>query len=257
MYSSGGSSCVLDSGCTNHMTREKRTFTSYPENEDSMQSITFGDNGQGSVRGYGKIAITTEHSISNVLLVDSLDYNLLSVSQLCEMGYNCLFTNEGVTIFRKRDDSIAFKCVFKEKLYLVDFTMDKAQLDTCLIAKSNMGWLWHKRLAYVRMRNLNKLLKGGHILGLTNVVFEKDKPCGACQAEKHVGASHPAKNIVTTIRLLELLHMDLFGPIAYISIGGNKYGLVIVEDYSCFTWVFFLHDKSETQRKLKKFLRRA
>jgi transposase InsO family protein len=60
---------------------------------------------------------------------------------------------------------------------------------------------------------------------------------------------------MTTIRPLEMLHMDLFGPVAYISIGGNKYGLIIVDDYSHFTWVFFLQDKSETQEVLKKFLR--
>jgi hypothetical protein len=63
--------------------------------------------------------------------------------------------------------------------------------------------------------------------------------------------------IMPTTRPLEMLHMDLFGPIAYISIGGNKYDLVIVDDYSRFTWVFFLQDKSETQEVLKKFLRRA
>jgi hypothetical protein len=63
--------------------------------------------------------------------------------------------------------------------------------------------------------------------------------------------------IMTTTRPLEMLHMDLFGLVAYISIGGNKYGLVIVDDYSRFTWVFFLQDKSETQKVLKKFLRRA
>jgi hypothetical protein len=97
----------------------------------------------------------------------------------------------------------------------------------------------------------------GHVLGLTNVVFEKDRPCGACQAGKQVGSSHSAKNIMTISRPLELLHMDLFGSIAYISIGGNKYGLVIVDDYTRFTWVFFLHDKSETQGVLKRFLRRA
>ena len=57
----------------------------------------------------GKIAISPDHSISNVFLVDSLDYNLLSVSQLCKMGYNCLFTDVGVTVFRRSDDSIAFK----------------------------------------------------------------------------------------------------------------------------------------------------
>jgi transposase InsO family protein len=72
-----------------------------------------------------------------------------------------------------------------------------------------------------------------------------------------VGAQHHAKDIVTTIRPLQMLHMDLFGPIAYISIGDNNYVLVIIDDYSRFTWVFVLHDKSETQEVLKKFLNRA
>jgi hypothetical protein len=107
------------------------------------------------------------------------------------------------------------------------------------------------------MRNLQKLQKDGHILGLTNIVFKKDRPCGACQAGKQVGTYHHAKNIMITIRSLKMLHMDLFGPVVYISIGDNKYGLVIVDDYSYFTWVFFLQDKSETQQVLKKFLRMA
>jgi transposase InsO family protein len=107
------------------------------------------------------------------------------------------------------------------------------------------------------MKDLHKLLKGEHILGLTNVYFEKDRVCSACQARKHVGAHHPHKNIMTTDRPLELLHMDLFDPIAYISIGGSKYYLVIVDDYSRFTWVFFLQEKSQTQETLKWLLRRA
>jgi transposase InsO family protein len=61
---------------------------------------------------------------------------------------------------------------------------------------------------------------------------------------------------MTMTRPLEMLYMDLFGPVTYISIGSNKYGLIIVDDYSRFTWVFFLQDKSETQEVLKKFLRR-
>jgi hypothetical protein len=107
------------------------------------------------------------------------------------------------------------------------------------------------------MKNLHKLLNGEHILGLTNVHFEKDRICSACQAGKQVGVHHPHKNIMTTHRPLELLHMDLFGPIAYISIGGSKYCLIIVDDYSRFTWVFFLQEKSQTQETLKRFLRRA
>jgi hypothetical protein len=121
-------------------------------------------------------------TISNIFLVDSLDYNLLSVSQLCKIGYNCLFTHIGVTVFRRIDDSVALKGVLEGHLYLVDF--NKTELDTCLIAKTNMGWLWHCRLAHVGMKNLHKLLKGEHILGLTNIYFEKDRVCRACQAGK-------------------------------------------------------------------------
>jgi transposase InsO family protein len=106
------------------------------------------------------------------------------------------------------------------------------------------------------MRNLAKLQKDEHILGLTNVVFEKDRLCSACQAEKQVGAHHPSKNILSSSRPLKLLHMDLFGPIAYISISGNKYGLVIIDDFSRLTWVFFLQDKSEAKGVVKKFIRR-
>jgi hypothetical protein len=236
------------------MTGEKKMFTSYVKNKDSHDSIIFGDGNRGKVKGLGKIAITSEHSLSNVFLVESLGYNLLSVSQLCNMGYNCLFTNIDVSVFRRSDGSLAFKGVLDNKLYLVDFSKENADLDACLMAKTNMGWLWHRRLAHVRMKNLQK---GDHVLGLTDVYFEKDRPCTACQVGKQVGSNHHSKNVMTTSRPLELLHMDLFGPVAYLSIRGSKYGLVIVDDFSRYTWVFFLQDKSETQRTLKRFLRRA
>jgi hypothetical protein len=234
------------------MTGEKRMFSSYEKNEDPQRAITFRDGNQGLVKGLGKIAISPDHSISSVFLVDSLDYNLLSVSQLCKMGYNCLFTDIGVIVFRRSDDSVAFKGVLEGQLYLVDF--NRAELDSCLIAKTNLGWLWHRQLAHVGMKNLHKLLKGELILGLTNVHFEKDGVCSACQAGKQVGTHHPHKNIMTTDRPLELLDMDLVGPIAYISIGGSKYCLVIVDDYSRFTWVFFLQKKIRNPRNFKGIL---
>jgi hypothetical protein len=99
--------------------------------ENYLKSLTFGDGNQGLVKGLGKIAISPDHSISNIFLVDSLDYNLLSISQLCKMGYNCVFTDIGVTVFRRSDDSIEFKGVLDGLLYLVDFNDNKAELDTC------------------------------------------------------------------------------------------------------------------------------
>jgi hypothetical protein len=93
------------------MTGEKMMFSSYEKNEDPQRAIIFGDGNQSFVKGLGKIVISPDHSISNVFLVASLDYNLLSVSQLCKMSYNCLFTDIGVTVFRRSDDSIDFKGV--------------------------------------------------------------------------------------------------------------------------------------------------
>src|SRR3954467_4701815 len=81
--------------------------------------------------------------------------------------------------------------------------------------------------------------------------------CSACEAGKITKKHHSAKTIMTTTRPLELLHMDLFGPQNYASLGGNKYGFVIVDDFSRYTWVFFLDDKSKVVDIFKSFAKRA
>jgi hypothetical protein len=146
------------------MTGEKNMFTSYIKNKDSHDTIIFGDGNQGKVKGIDKIAITIEHSIYNVFFVESLRYNLLSISQLCHIGNNCLFTTVDLTVFRRSDGSLAVKGVSGGKLYLVYFTKENSDLDACLLVKTNMGWLWHHRLAHVRTKNLHKLLKAEHVL---------------------------------------------------------------------------------------------
>jgi hypothetical protein len=165
-----------------NLTSHKASISAKEKGKAPMASSV--QRNQGKVKGLGKIAISSKHSISNVFLVESLGYNLLSVSQLCNMGYNCLFTNVDVSVFRRSDGSLAFKGVLDNKLYLVDFVKEEVGLDACLIAKTSMCWLWHRRLAHVGMKNLHKLLKGEHVIGLTNVTSEKDRPCAACQAGK-------------------------------------------------------------------------
>ena len=78
------------------MTSDPRIFTSLDENVDGQEKITFGDNLKGKVQGLGKVAISNDHSISNVLYVASLSFNLLSVGQLCDLGFQCLFTEKDV-----------------------------------------------------------------------------------------------------------------------------------------------------------------
>ena len=97
----------------------------------------------------------------------------------------------------------------------VDFNASEAQLSTCLFTKSSMGWLWHRRLGHVGMKKLNRLVKHDLVRGLKDVVFEKDKLCSSCQANKQVENTHPKKSIMSTSKAFELLHMDLFGPTIY------------------------------------------
>src|SRR5664279_199727 len=115
-------------------------------------------------------------------------------------------------------------------------------------AKSDVGWLWHRRLGHVGMRNLQNLVKGEYVEGLTDVNFSKDRPCSACIAGKLHEKNHPKKTIITSKRPFQLVHLDLFGPHTYDSLGGKKYCLVIVDDYTRYTWVFYIKKKSETQR---------
>ena len=239
------------------MTGDPRMFTSLEENGVCQEKITFGDNSKSKVKGIGKIAISNDHSLSNVLYVASLSFNLLSVGQLCDLGYQCLFTPNEVVVSKIDDKQMIFKGFRYNNLYLVDFTSEDANLMTCLFTKTSLGWLWHRRLAHVGMNTLNKLLKKELVRGLKDVKFEKDKPCSACQAGKQVANTHPTKAYMSTSRVLELLHMDLFGPITYKSLGENLYCLVIVDDYSRYTWTFFLHDKFEVAACFKKFAKRA
>jgi transposase InsO family protein len=143
-------------------------------------------------------------------------------------------------------------------LYLVDFSSNDASLSTCLFTKSSKGWFWHRRLPHVEMNQLKKLMKHDLVISLNNdIIFEKNKLCSAYQAGKQVGNTHPIKSVMSTSRPMELLHMDLFDPTTYRSIGGNSYGLVVVDDYSRYTWGFFHSDKSNVFSIFKGFTERA
>jgi hypothetical protein len=135
--------------------RRERHVSLLATNSRSTRNCVWS--GKSKVIGIGKIPISDQQSLSNVLLVDSLSYNLMYVSQLFGMGYNCLFSDVDVEILRREDSSVAFMGRLKGKLYLVDFTTSKVTPETCLVAKSDKGWLWHHRLAHVSMRNLAKL----------------------------------------------------------------------------------------------------
>jgi hypothetical protein len=103
-------------------------------------------------KGLGKIAISNDLSITNVLLVESLNFNFLSMAQLCDLGFKFIFRVDDVEIVSVDGSNLIFKGFRYENIYLIDFNASEAQLSTCLFIKSSMGWLWHRRLGHVEIK---------------------------------------------------------------------------------------------------------
>src|SRR4051812_46956524 len=142
----------MDSGCTNHMTGDKELFIDDNLSHSSQKYITFGDNNKGKVIGLGKVAISKVKHIHKVMLVQSLGYNLMSISKLCDMGMLVLFLALRCVVSPQDDYTFVFEGFQKGDLYIVDFL--GPAVSTCLMAKASSGWLWHRRLGHAGMTNL-------------------------------------------------------------------------------------------------------
>ncbi|GJU64977.1 retrovirus-related pol polyprotein from transposon TNT 1-94 [Tanacetum coccineum] len=129
----------------------------------------------------------------------------------------------------------------------------------CLMSKatSTKLWLWHRRLSHLNFLTINDLTRLDLVDGLPKFKYGKDHLCSSCERGKSKKASHPSKLVPINHSKLELLHMDLCGPMRVSSINGKKYILVIVDDYSRYTWVYFLHSIDETPKIIKKFITQA
>ena len=114
---------MLDSGCTQHMTGYVKMFTSLDEEVGDHEHVTFGDNSKEKVVGLGKVAISKDLSVSNVLLVESVSFNSLSIAQLCDLGLICTFSDSGVVVTSKEEKSLIFKGFRHGNIYLVDFPL--------------------------------------------------------------------------------------------------------------------------------------
>ncbi|GKA33708.1 putative ribonuclease H-like domain-containing protein [Tanacetum coccineum] len=131
-----------------------------------------------------------------------------------------------------------------------------ASSPVCLMSKASLtkSWLCHRRFSHLNFGTINDLTKHDLVDGLPKFKYDKDHLCSACERGKSKKASHPPKLVPSSHSKLELLHMDLCGPMRVASINRNKYILVIVDNYSRFIWVYFLHSKYENPEIIKKFI---
>nr|GEX43187.1 hypothetical protein [Tanacetum cinerariifolium] len=142
-------------------------------------------------------------------------------------------------------------------LYSITLQDTSSPNPICLMAKatSSQAWLWHCRLSHLNFDTINLLSKNDIVIGLPKLKFIKDHLCSSCELGKSKQKSFQTKTTPSSKRQLQLLHMDLYGPIWVESINGNKYVLVIIDDYSRYTLTHFLRSKDETPEVLIDFLR--
>ncbi|GJX12689.1 retrovirus-related pol polyprotein from transposon TNT 1-94 [Tanacetum coccineum] len=203
---------IKDSGCSKHMTGNRKLFSSYKAYNGG--NVIFGSNLRGNIIGKG---------------------------QICDNKCRVTFSEHDSEI--TKDGKVIGRGIRKKGLYVMKLG-NKPKDQICLATIDENSTLWHRRLGHANMRLIQSLASKELVRNLPKLKFDQHF-CDACKIGKQAHASHKAKNIVSTTRCLELLHMDLFGPSAVRSYGGNRYTLVIVDDYSRYTWTRFLKDKTE------------
>ncbi|GJU11082.1 retrovirus-related pol polyprotein from transposon TNT 1-94 [Tanacetum coccineum] len=243
---------VVDSGCSNHMTGDRSLLKNFVEK--FMGTVRFGNDNFAAIIGYGDY-INGNITIYHVYYVEGLGHNLFSVGQFCDGDLEVAFCSNACYVQNLEGDDL-LTGGRDSNLYIISISDMAASSPVCLMSKatSTKSWLWHRRLSHLNFGTINDLTKLDLVDGLPKFKYGKDHLCSACERGKSKKASHPPKLIPSDYSKLELLHMDLCGPMRVALINEKKYILVIVDDFSRFTWVYFLHSKDETPEIIKKFI---
>ncbi|GJV45680.1 retrovirus-related pol polyprotein from transposon TNT 1-94 [Tanacetum coccineum] len=236
---------IKDIGCSKHMTGNRKLFSSYKAY--NRGNVIFGSNLRGII---GKGTISNDSlKIDNVEHVDNLRFNLLSVGQICDNKCRVTFSKHDSEI--TKDGKVIGRGIRKKALYVMELGF-KPKDKICLATIDENSTLWHRRLGRANMRLIQSLASKELVRNLPKLKFDQHF-CDVCKIGKQAHGCHKAKNIVSTTRCLELLCMDLFGPSAVRSYEGNLYTLVIVGDYSRYTWTRFLKNKTEAFEQFEIF----
>ncbi|GJZ28409.1 retrovirus-related pol polyprotein from transposon TNT 1-94 [Tanacetum coccineum] len=243
----------LDSGCSKHMTGDYSWLRNFVKK--FIGTVRFGNDHFGAIMGCGDYVIG-DSVISKVYYVEGLGHNLFSVRHFCDSDLEVTFRKHSCYV-RDTDGVELIKGSRGSNLYTISVEDMMKSSPICLLSKAskNKSWLWHRRLNHLNFGTINDLARKDLVRGLPRLKFEKDHLCSACQLGKSKKHTHKPKTENTNLEVLNTLHMDLCGPMRVQTINGKKYILVIVDDYSRFTWVKFLRSKDETPEVVIKFLK--
>nr|GEW27458.1 hypothetical protein [Tanacetum cinerariifolium] len=244
---------IIDSGCSKHMTGNLKLLINFVEK--FLGTVKFRNDQIAPTLGYGDL-VQGAVTIKRVYYVEGLNHNLFSVSQFCDLDLEVAFRKSTCYIRDLKGNDLLIGSRGTD-LYLITLQDSTSPNLICLMAKatSSQAWLWHRRLSHLNFDTINLLSKNDIVIGLPKLKFVKDHLCSSCELGKAKRNSFQSKTTPSSKRRLQLLHMYLYGPMRVESINGKKYVLVIVDDYSRYTWTHFLRSKDETPKVLIDFLR--
>ncbi|GJX83633.1 retrovirus-related pol polyprotein from transposon TNT 1-94 [Tanacetum coccineum] len=193
--------------------------------------------------------------IKRVYYVEGLNHNLFSVGQFCDADLEVAF-RKSTCFVRDLQGNDLLTGSRGSDLYTISLQETTSSTPICFMAKASptQAWLWHRRLSHLNFDYITLLSKKDIVTGLPKLKYVKDQLCSSCEMGKAKRSSFKTKAVPSSKGRLNLLHMDLCGPMRVASINGKKYILVIVDDYSRYTWTLFLRSKDETPEVLKDFL---
>ena len=169
------------------MNGDKSKFCLLTESDGGK--VTFGGNSKGKIIGSEKVGKNLSSCIDDVMLVEGLAYNLLSISQLCDKGHKVLLDSEACTIFQPNSEVVKFTEKRVNNMYMVDLD-NPVHENLCLtVNKDNLAWLWHRRLGHASYNVLHKLVKHNMVKGLPKISFKSQIFCDSCTQGKQTRKS--------------------------------------------------------------------
>lgn len=231
---------LVDSGCTNHMTKDHQFFSFLDTSIHTKVKLGNGD--LVYAKGKGTVVLHTDQGkkvISDVLYVPQLDQNLLSVAQLIKKGYSVLFQNNFCQIL-----DLNGLLVLSIPMINNSFSIQWNSTSVCVsVSTLNNTWLWHKRYGHINLKSLQFAYKHNFITGLSSIAYTNDV-CRTCQLGKSHRKPFHVNQAWRASEKLELVHSDVCGPMNTASLSNNKYFVLFIDDYTRMTWVYFMSCKS-------------
>ena len=250
----GKSDWIIDSGATQHMSFERNRLSEYVEFKQPCV-VNLGDSRTILAYGKGIYHITADvdgHaqpiSLREVLYLPDLDKNLLSVRAMVKLGATIMF-EDGVCKVSRNAKLLAIG-IMVGKLYVlkvipeehVNIAMDESSLK-----------LWHYRFGHLGMENIMKLVNDKLVEGMDNATDLTSVICEACIMGKQHRCPYPKGSAERATEPFQLIHSDVCGPMSTTSLGGSRYYVTFIDDYTRYTTVYFLKTKDEVLEKFKEF----